>query len=96
MATDRLDVRLHHPIAYPLRRCPACGSSELEAVVEDVVQAVHFLCRDCDRCWNAELGYVQRVAPGTCLGCPEQKRCRRAFAMDRSIGDGGGRVPGAR
>ena len=69
MAADPLDARVLHPISYPLVRCPACGSSELDAVVENVVEAVHFLCRACDRCWNVELGYVRRVAPATCFGC---------------------------
>jgi len=69
MATDPPGARTHHPIAYPLVRCPACGSSELEPVVEAVVAAVHFLCLGCDRCWNVELGYVRRVTPATCFGC---------------------------
>jgi transposase-like protein len=75
MTADPLDARIHHPIAYPLARCPACGSSELEAVVEDVVEAVHFLCQGCDRCWNVELGYVRRGAPATCFGCTRNDAC---------------------
>ena len=72
MATDEFETRTLHPIAYPLVRCPGCESDRLDAVVEQGAQAVHFLCRDCDRCWNIELGYVRRVAPGLCLGCPER------------------------
>lgn len=58
-----LEDRIEHPITFPLVRCPACGSGRLDPVVEDVVQEVHFLCRDCDRCWNVAMGHVQRVAP---------------------------------
>lgn len=84
MKTDALDARIRHPIAYPLVRCPACGSPNLDAVVEDVVQAVHFLCSDCDRCWRVELGYVRRVLPASCLGCTERGRCQRVFDVDHS------------
>jgi transposase-like protein len=78
-----LDERIHHPMQYPLVRCPACGSSDLDAVVEDVMEDVHFLCGDCNRCWNIELGSVKRVAPAACFGCPERDRCERAYAVDR-------------
>ena len=37
------ETRREHPIAYPLVRCPACGSHRLDPVVEEKVQAVHFL-----------------------------------------------------
>lgn len=79
MAANPLDARIHHPIAYPLVRCPACGSPELDSVVEDLEPAMHFLCRDCDGCWNVDLGYVRRVAPATCLGCRERSRCEPAY-----------------
>ena len=82
MTTDNVDERVAHPIRYPLLRCPACGSERLDPVVEESVQAVHFLCHDCDRCWKVELGYVRRVAPTTCLGCPERSRCERAYEKD--------------
>lgn len=82
MNTTDLDARLQHPSIYPLARCPDCGSARLEAVVEDIVQEVHFLCRDCDRCFRVELGHVQRVVPSSCLGCPERARCERAYVAD--------------
>ena len=82
METDRYETRRDHPIAYPLAQCPGCGSQRLDAVVEEPAPAVHFLCRDCDRCWNVALGYVQRVAPTTCLGCPERSRCERAYSEE--------------
>jgi len=84
MTADSTNARLTHPFMYPLARCPECGSARLDAVVEDVVEAVHFLCRDCDRCWNVQLGYVRRVAPATCLGCPERARCEHAYSVDRA------------
>lgn len=82
MSVEPLDVRIQHPITYPLVRCPACGSARLDPVVEGVVEEVHFLCRDCDRCWNVAMGYVQRVAPSACLGCSKRDRCERAYAAD--------------
>jgi transposase-like protein len=82
MTANPLDAHIQHPITYPLARCPGCGSARLDPVVEAVVEEVHFLCRDCDRCWNVELGFVQRVAPAACLGCPERARCEHAYAAD--------------
>jgi len=84
MSTHELDERTRHPIAYPLARCPVCRSARLEPVVEHIVQEVHFLCRDCDRCWNVEMGNVQRVTPSACLGCSERARCERTYAADHS------------
>ena len=88
MDASDLDARIQHPITYALARCPGCGSARLEPVVEDIVQEVHFLCRDCDRCWNVEMGYVQRVAPSACLGCSERARCQRAYSADLNATDG--------
>jgi hypothetical protein len=84
MNTDSLEARIGHPITYPLARCPECGSARLDPVVEARVGEVHFLCRDCDRCWNVDFGFVQRVAPATCLGCPERARCERAYTAERA------------
>jgi transposase-like protein len=70
------------PITRPLARCPACGSNRLDPVVENERQTVHFLCHDCSRCWHVELGFVQRMTPATCLGCPERARCVAAFQAD--------------
>ena len=82
MVADQFDVRAAHPIAYPLASCPTCGSDRLEPVVEQLTKAVHFLCRDCDHCWNVALGYVQRIASATCRGCVERRRCERAYAAE--------------
>jgi transposase-like protein len=84
MVTDHVNAHTAHPIVHPLAHCPTCGSDRLEPVVEQVAEAVHFLCRDCDRCWNVALGYVQRVAPATCLGCPERFRCEQAYTAERA------------
>jgi len=72
-----------HPIKRPLAHCPACGSSQLDPVVENERQTVHFLCRDCSRCWHVELGFVHRMTPDACLGCPERARCEHALDVDR-------------
>jgi len=71
-----------HPITRPLSHCPGCGSVRLDAVVERGRPDVRFLCRDCSRCWRVELGYVQRVAPSLCAGCPQRGRCEIAYAAD--------------
>jgi hypothetical protein len=73
-----------HPISRPLTNCPGCGSAKLDPVVEKERQTVHMLCRDCSRCWHAELGFVRRIAPYACLGCPERERCEAAFAADQA------------
>ena len=70
------------PISRPLIYCPECHSTDLEPVVETKVQAVHFLCRECGRCWDVALGAVHRVAPHTCSGCPERGRCLAVYAAD--------------
>ena len=69
-------------VSRPLLHCPSCGSAHLEPVVESMVQEVHFLCRACNRCWDVALGSVQRVAPASCLGCPERGPCEKAYAAD--------------
>ena len=71
-------------IARPLQHCPSCSSTALDAVVEARMQEVHFLCRECSRCWDVALGAVTRVAPPSCFGCPERRRCAEAYAADRA------------
>jgi hypothetical protein len=71
------------PIRWPLARCPACGSTDLEPVTERGVEEVHFLCVDCARCWRVELGYVQRMSPASCLGCPHRDRCASVYEDDQ-------------
>jgi hypothetical protein len=85
MGTTRPDPDVEsHPLARPLAHCPACGSARLDPVVETERQTVHFLCRDCSRCWHVELGHVHRMTPATCLGCPERQRCEAAVAADQA------------
>jgi hypothetical protein len=86
----RQEVEMDHPrddldpslISRPLTHCPTCHSTRLDPVVEATVQEVHFLCRDCGRCWDVALGAVHRVAPPTCAGCPERGRCLEVYAAD--------------
>jgi hypothetical protein len=66
----------------PLAQCPTCRSAELEPVVEVDTGEVHFRCHDCGRCWHVELGYVHRVSPRTCHGCPSQPECEAVYARD--------------
>jgi len=84
MDTSAREPERDHPINRPLAHCPACGSDRLDPVVERERRTVHFLCRDCSRCWHVELGAVHRMTPGTCLGCPEQTRCTAAFDADQA------------
>ena len=72
------------PISRPLLHCPKCGSPNLEPVVESLVQEVHFLCGSCGRCWDVALGSVRRIAPPSCLGCPERARCEAVYAADHA------------
>ena len=73
-----------HLLGPTIGRCPACAADALEPVVERDGGEVHFLCRACDRCWQLELGYVHRMNPETCGGCPEQARCASTYASDHS------------
>jgi transposase-like protein len=83
--TEQRTPELLHPLPY----CPSCGSVQLEPVVEADTQDVHFLCRDCKRCWHVELGFVHRMAPRACHGCPHLSDCKPVYESDvsRSAGD---------
>ena|SRR5947209_4111899 len=80
------DSRSHHALRYPLEHCPTCGSDRLEPVVETDTFEVHFLCRDCRRCWHVELGHVHRMAPDVCHGCPHRDDCLAVVAAERERG----------
>ena len=71
-------------IRRPLDHCPGCNSWQLRPVVSIDDESVHFLCGSCSRCWLVELGYVRRVAPATCDGCPQSDRCSAAYAHDHA------------
>jgi transposase-like protein len=83
------EKRAQHPLRYPLPHCPTCGSRDLEPVVESDTFDVHFLCRDCKRCWHVEFGHVHRMSPDVCHGCPHRNECRPVFDADHHRG-----VPG--
>ena len=82
MATNVFASNAAPTITRPLAKCPACDSERLDPIVERETLEVHFLCKNCDRCWKTQLGFVQRVAPTSCLGCPEHERCERTYAAD--------------
>jgi len=69
-------------IRRPLDHCPACSNAHLEPVVDLYAEAVHFLCRTCNRCWHVELGYVRRVPPNACEGCPQRDSCLLVYRTD--------------
>jgi len=73
----------HTLFRRPLDRCVACGSEHLDAVVENDTDDVHFLCRDCRRCWHVELGYVHRMAPHACHGCRYRDVCEPVYFADQ-------------
>jgi hypothetical protein len=71
---DREPDRL---FGHPLPRCPRCGARELDTVVEDQSQEVHFYCRTCERCWRVELGFAQPIARSAC-------RCKESPTQART------------
>jgi hypothetical protein len=68
----------------PLAHCPVCSSPNLEPVVEVDAEEVHFLCRDCRRCWHVELGFVHRMGPHSCTGCPHSEECEAVDAANHT------------
>ncbi len=71
-------------IRRPLVHCPACSATDLQPVVEVDTDEVHFRCGACGRCWHVELGYVHRMHPDTCRGCPEREQCAAVYAADHA------------
>jgi hypothetical protein len=71
-------------IRRPLDRCPTCGSWQLQVVTDTDEEGARFLCGACNRCWHVELGFVHRVHPDACHGCPQRQRCADAFAVDHA------------
>jgi hypothetical protein len=67
-----------------LAACPACGADEFETVVEQGSADVNSFCRACGRCWHVELGFVHRITPPICFGCPERDRCEAVYAADQA------------
>jgi hypothetical protein len=70
-----------------LERCPGCGADRLVVVLD--VDEANFLCEACGRCWHVELGYVSRVDPLTCSGCPHRDACLAHLARDRGVAPAG-------
>jgi hypothetical protein len=81
--------KTHEPtmIRRPLDHCPACGNGRFLPIVDLDEELVHFLCASCSRCWRVELGYVQRVPPATCDGCPQREQCTHVYLLDHASAD---------
>jgi hypothetical protein len=77
---------VHEPafIRRPLDHCPSCNSWQLQPVVAIEAGTVQFLCGSCNRCWHVELGFVSRVNPTVCDGCPQTERCTAVYASDHT------------
>ncbi len=86
MATTSGRARSYEPaiIRRPLDHCPECGSGQLEPIVDLHAEEVQFLCLTCSRCWHVELGYVHRVPPNACTGCPQREQCAAVYARDHA------------
>jgi hypothetical protein len=61
-----------------LDTCRSCGSERLTAVFDG--ESTNFLCEECHACWLVTMGWVVRVDPSTCPGCPRHEECVAAFA----------------
>ncbi|HEV7526282.1 MAG TPA: hypothetical protein VGP92_15020 [Acidimicrobiia bacterium] len=79
----------HEPalIRRPLDHCPKCRSWQLRPIVARDVEEVHFLCGSCSRCWHVELGFVRRVPPTACNGCPQAEHCAAVYDADLALTD---------
>jgi hypothetical protein len=71
-------------IRRPLDHCPECSNNDLEPIVDLHAEEVHFLCTSCNRCWHVELGYVRRIEPTACHGCPQSASCTAAYTRDHA------------
>jgi hypothetical protein len=60
-----------------LDQCPDCRSEHLYTVSDG--EYTNFLCRACNKCWHAELGWARRVDPSTCPGCEWRGTCLSRF-----------------
>ena len=69
-----------------LPACPSCGSTSLLAVSDG--EDTNFLCGACGSCWHVELGWVRRVDPDQCPGCPDHALCEAAASGSRSVARG--------
>jgi hypothetical protein len=63
-----------------LLRCPRCDAARLRAIADG--EDVNFFCEGCGACWHVELGWVHRVDPTTCPGCPARGECTSRYAFD--------------
>lgn len=63
--------------------CPTCRNGRLTPVTDG--ENTNFLCAACGSCWHVALGWVDRVNPDTCPGCPSQAACRAALVPYGSL-----------
>jgi len=77
-----------HAAGGLIDRCPACGSAQLEPVLEYRTLERNSFCWACGRCWRVELGHVSRITPPICFGCTERLRCEAVYAADQSCAQG--------
>jgi len=77
-ASGIADREADHLFGHPLPRCPRCGARELDTVVENEFQEVHFYCRTCDRCWRVELGFAQPIPRSACRCCEKGPSSERS------------------
>jgi len=62
--------------------CPECGGRQLDFVTDG--ELTNFLCAACGCCWHVELGWVHRVDPATCPGCPSRAVCEASRVPHRA------------
>lgn len=60
--------------------CPSCDTDGLQPV--GAAGDVNFACTTCGCCWHLELGWVQRVDPGSCPACRERGICLGVSLVD--------------
>ncbi|HVM01316.1 MAG TPA: hypothetical protein VM263_01500 [Acidimicrobiales bacterium] len=53
--------------------CPNCGNGRLTPVFDG--EETNFVCEHCGCCWHVGLGWIDRVNPATCPGCPRRRVC---------------------
>lgn len=69
-----MDVDIAQPALFPpFDTCPGCRARGLQVVA--VSDRASFLCRACCSCWHVDLGWVHRVDPAVCPGCPQRRLC---------------------
>lgn len=77
--------------------CPDCRSGQFQVVSDG--ETTNMLCLSCHRCWHPEAGYLSRVDPLTCPGCPSRAICLCPIVgpvVDYALARGVSPIPGWR